>query len=275
MPVAHESGKAQHQPAVESQRALGRKRVRRMTETRTIDAIRDHHDLARIDAIRRNGIGQYPCHGQGAIGVPPRIPLRPARQRLQCQAIVVGSLLEQRRIDLEQHRQTKAPADPDTSRQQQIEALVQDIGPVRAYGNGKRAVRDHAIGQFRQFINEPGQMALKPGNTAGIGAERLVFSAGRRDDDDFMTEFAQGADHFFDMDVLAVFGSGAMVVKDFHEFDSRELCRQPFCGATIVFVFGKLAAKSRHTAASFRPTSANNRLRFPILGIQYRTKAVH
>jgi hypothetical protein len=59
-------------------------------------------------------------------------------------------------------------------------------------------------------------MALEPGDRPGVRAKRFGLGARRRNDHDFVAFGTQGADHFFDVDVLAVLGTGAVMVKDFH-----------------------------------------------------------
>jgi hypothetical protein len=60
---------------------------------------------------------------------------------------------------------------------------------------------------------------LERGDQAGIRPERFRLGAGRRHDDHLMALRTQGADHFFDVDVLAVLRAGPVVIENFHKFE--------------------------------------------------------
>lgn len=49
-----------------------------------------------------------------------------------------------------------------------------------------------------------------------VATELFIFHGAWCDDKNFMSAAAQRGDHFFDMDILTIFGTGSVMVKNLH-----------------------------------------------------------
>ena len=106
--------------------------------------------------------------------------------------------------------------------QEEVVALVDDVGPEFCRCGLELAVGVHGIGEFEEFIEYLRQRRLEAVDPVYIAAHFsfchtvVIIAQIRCYHPDHMTLSTQSFDQLFDMDCLAILGGSAVVVQDTH-----------------------------------------------------------